>query len=393
MYDIIYDAKDVFGGSSVKIYLDNAATTMPDREVIGILSHAMENYWGNPSSLHTQGQIAARELEDARDICAESIGARANEIIFTSGATEANNIAILGYARKNRHKGNHLITTNIEHHAALYAFEALEKEGFDVTYLPADEEGLISIRQVKDAIRKDTLLISIMHANNEIGSVNPIKEIGEIAHKKGIIFHTDAVQSFGKVLVDVKAMNVDMLSVSAHKFHGPKGVGFLYIKNKLPIEPIAYGGGQERHIRSGTVNTPGIVAMAKAVNITMAGMEENVKKMTFLRDRLISRIESEIEGVKLNGSKTFRLCNNVNFSFEGINDDELLYALDVEGIRISSGSACAAGSVETSHVIEAIGGKDNGASARFTLSKYTTIDEIDYTVETLKRVVLRLRSR
>ena len=377
----------------MNIYLDNAATTMPDSEVIIAMSEAMKSSWGNPSSLHTQGQISGRDLENARDICADAIGCRPTEIIFTSGATESNNIAILGYARKNRHKGNHLITTNIEHHAALYAFEELEKEGFDVTYLPADSDGLISIRQVKDAIREDTILISVMHANNEIGSVNPIKEIGEIAHKKGIAFHTDAVQSFGKVPVNVKTMNVDMLSVSAHKFHGPKGVGFLYVKNKLPLEPIAYGGGQERHIRSGTYNTPSIVAMAKAVEITMAGMEENVGKMKNLRDRLISRIEDEIAGAKLNGSRTYRLCNNVNFSFEGIKDDELLYALDVEGIRISSGSACAAGSVETSHVIEAIGAKDSGGAARFTLSKYTTSEEIDATVEVLKKVITRMRNK
>ncbi len=377
----------------MNIYLDNAATTKPDKEVITVMQEAMEKYWGNPSSLHTQGQIAATALENARDVIAEFIGARPNEILFTSGATESNNIAILGYARKNKHKGKHLITTNIEHHAALYAFEALEKEGFDVTYLPADNDGLISIRQVKDAIREDTILISIMHANNEIGSLNPIKEIGEIAHKKGIIFHTDAVQSMGKVAINVKNMNIDMLSASAHKFHGPKGVGFLYVRSKLPVEPIAYGGGQERHIRSGTYSTPSIVAMAKAVENTMKEMEENVKRMTILRDKLISRIEEEITGAKLNGSRVYRICNNVNFSFEGIKDDELLYALDVEGIRISSGSACAAGSVETSHVIEAIGAKQYGASARMTLSKYTTEDEIDMTVETLKRVISRLRSR
>ncbi|MBR6801026.1 MAG: cysteine desulfurase [Eubacteriaceae bacterium] len=377
----------------MNIYLDNAATTKPDKEVIGILVQSMNESWGNASSLHTQGQTAARVLEEARDICAGAINCRPSEIVFTSGATESNNIAILGYARKNRHKGNHLITTNIEHHAALYAFEQLEKEGFEVTYLQADEDGLISIRSVKDAIRSDTILISVMHANNEIGTVNPIKEIGEIAHKKGIVFHTDAVQSFGKLPIDVKAMNIDMLSVSAHKFHGPKGVGFLYVKTKLPVDPISFGGGQERHIRSGTLNTPSIAAMAKAVEITVGGMEENVKRMTELRDMLIDEVTENIQGVRLNGSRNFRLCNNANFSFEGINDDELLYALDVEGIRISSGSACAAGSVETSHVISAIGSENNGASARFTLSKYTTKEEILYTVGTLKKVVARLRRK
>ena len=377
----------------MKIYLDNAATTKPDDIVIRTMIECMKDNWGNASSLHSVGQTSASCLEDARDICADSVGCSPKEIIFTSGATEANNIAILGYARKNKHKGKHLITTNIEHHAVLYAFEQLEKEGFEVTYLPVDSDGMISLRQVKDAIREDTIFISIMHANNEIGVINPIKEIGEIAHKKGIVFHTDAVQSFGKIPIDVKKMNIDMLSVSAHKFHGPKGVGFLYVKHKLPIDPIAYGGGQEKKLRSGTINTPSITAMGKAVQTAMASIDENSSKMSSLRDLLISKIQNEIPGARLNGTKEYRLPNNVNFSFADIDDDELLYALDVEGVCISSGSACSAGTVEKSHVIQAIGAAEYGAAARFTLSKYTTEEEIITAAETVKKVVERLRNR
>ena len=375
----------------MRVYLDNAATTKVDSNVAQIIAHNLTDNYANPSSLHLFAQDAQRELEFAREVCADSINAKASEIYFTASATISDNIAIIGVARANKDKGKHIITTSIEHHAVLNSCIALENEGFEVTYLPVDSEGLISIRELKDAIRKDTILISIMYVNNEIGTVQPIKEIGEIARKKGIIFHSDAVQAYLKIPIDVVEMNIDLLSVSAHKVHGPKGCGFLYKSSKVKAKPVIHGGEQERGLSSGTINSPLIAGFRVAVENGLCGMLEREDEIKKLRDYLIDRVVGEIDGVSVNGSLRYRVSSNANFMFDGVKTDALLYAMDLKNIAISAGSACTVGTVEVSHVIKALGKNEAFASARFTLSKFTTKEEIDYTVDTLKEVVKRLR--
>ena len=378
----------------MRVYLDNAATTRPYDEVREIVDEYNDKFYANASSLHSFGREARKGIEWAREEIAGLINASPREIIFTSGATESDNWAIRGAAYHNKNKGKHIITSAIEHHAVLHTCSQLEKEGFDVTYLPVDSDGNISIRELKDAIRDDTILISIMAANNEIGTIEPIKEIGEVARKKGILFHTDAVQAVGKMDIDVEKMNIDLLSMSAHKIHGPKGVGFLYINKKVILDVFMQGGGQERALRAGTYNAPSIAGFGKAVEITKKTMNEDTEYIKELRDYFIDDILKNVPDTILNGSREHRLCNNINFTFKGIEGEAFLYALDLEGIACSTGSACTADSGSESHVIDALGDSNKfeiGASVRFSLSKFNTKEEIDYTMEVLKRTVERLR--
>ncbi|WP_138268135.1 MULTISPECIES: cysteine desulfurase family protein [Anaerofustis] len=378
----------------MRVYLDNAATTRPYNEVIDIINEYNTEYYGNASSLHSFGREARKGIEWAREEIANLINASAREILFTSGATESDNWAIRGAAYHNIEKGKHIITSAIEHHAVLHTCKQLEKEGFEVTYLPVDSEGNINLRDLKDAIREDTTLISIMAANNEIGTIEPIKEIGEIARKKGILFHTDAVQAIGKMDIDVEKMNIDMLSMSAHKIHGPKGIGFLYINKKVRIDVFMQGGGQERALRAGTYNAPCIAGMGKAVEITKANMEKNIPYMKELRDYFIDEILKDVPDTILNGSREKRLCNNINFTFKGIEGEALLYALDLKGIACSTGSACTADSGSESHVIDALGDNNKfeiGASVRFSLSEFNTKEEVNYTIAVLKDTINKLR--
>ncbi|MCO8193965.1 cysteine desulfurase family protein [Anaerofustis sp. NSJ-163] len=378
----------------MRVYLDNAATTRPYNEVIDIINEYNTEHYGNASSLHSFGREARKGIEWAREEIANLINASAREILFTSGATESDNWAIRGAAYHNIEKGKHIITSAIEHHAVLHTCKQLEKEGFEVTYLPVDSEGNINLRDLKDAIREDTTLISIMAANNEIGTIEPIKEIGEIARKKGILFHTDAVQAIGKMDIDVEKMNIDMLSMSAHKIHGPKGIGFLYINKKVRIDVFMQGGGQERALRAGTYNAPCIAGMGKAVEITKANMEKNIPYMKELRDYFIDEILKDVPDTILNGSREKRLCNNINFTFKGIEGEALLYALDLKGIACSTGSACTADSGSESHVIDALGDNNKfeiGASVRFSLSEFNTKEEVNYTIAVLKDTINKLR--
>ena len=378
----------------MRVYLDNAATTRPYNEVIDIINEYNTEHYGNASSLHSFGREARKGIEWAREEIANLINASAREILFTSGATESDNWAIRGAAYHNIEKGKHIITSAIEHHAVLHTCKQLEKEGFEVTYLPVDSEGNINLRDLKDAIREDTTLISIMAANNEIGTIEPIKEIGEIARKKGILFHTDAVQAIGKMDIDVEKMNIDMLSMSAHKIHGPKGIGFLYINKKVRIDVFMQGGGQERALRAGTYNAPCIAGMGKAVEITKANMEKNIPYMKELRDYFIDEILKDVPDTILNGSREKRLCNNINFTFKGIEGEALLYALDLKGIACSTGSACTADSGSESHVIDALGDNNKfeiGASVRFSLSEFNTKEEVNYTIAVLKDTIKKLR--
>lgn len=378
----------------MRVYLDNAATTRPYDDVREIVDEYNDKFYANASSLHSFGREARKGIEWAREEIAGLINASPREIIFTSGATESDNWAIRGAAYHNKNKGKHIITSAIEHHAVLHTCSQLEKEGFDVTYLPVDSDGNISIRELKDAIRDDTILISIMAANNEIGTIEPIKEIGEVARKKGILFHTDAVQAVGKMDIDVEKMNIDLLSMSAHKIHGPKGVGFLYINKKVILDVFMQGGGQERALRAGTYNAPSIAGFGKAVEITKKTMNQDTEYIKELRDYFIDDILKNVPDTILNGSREHRLCNNINFTFKGIEGEAFLYALDLEGIACSTGSACTADSGSESHVIDALGDSNKfeiGASVRFSLSKFNTKEEIDYTMEVLKRTVERLR--
>ena len=375
----------------MRVYLDNASTTKTDAEVINEIALCMSDVYANPSSLHSMGQQAAAKVEAVREVCAKAIQCMPNEIHFTSGGTESNNLALLGYARANIHKGKHIITSSVEHHAVLNPCKQLEQEGYDVTYLSVDEDGLISIEELSDSIRDDTILLSIMHVNNEIGTIQPIEQIGAIAHENGIAFHCDAVQSFGKLKIDVNRMNIDMLSMSAHKLHGPKGVGFLYVRKGFKIDPIVYGGDQEKKIRPGTINAPLIAGMGIAIQKAYQDMHEREENIGFLRNYLLNKIKNDIDGVVINGSMKHRISENLNISISGIETDALLYAMDLEGICISAGSACMSGSVEPSHVIKAIGKVDQGASVRFTLSKYTTVEELNLAFIALKSVVGRLR--
>ena len=376
------------------IYLDNAATTKTAPEVVeAMLPYFTENF-GNPSSVYSFASKNKEAITKQREIIANALGANTNEIYFTAGGSESDNWALKATAEAYKAKGNHIITTKIEHHAILHTAEYLEKQGFEITYLDVDENGMVRMEDLEAAIRPTTILISIMFANNEIGTIEPIKEIGELAKAKGILFHTDAVQAFGQVPIQVDEMNIDMLSASGHKLNGPKGIGFLYIRKGVKIRSFVHGGGQERKRRAGTENVPGIVGLGTAVDRAVRTMEERTAKEVELRDYLIGRVMNEIPYTKLNGHSTKRLPNNANFSFRFIEGESLLIMLDMKGICASSGSACTSGSLDPSHVLLAIGLPHEIAhgSLRLTLSEETTKEDIDYVVDALKDIVEKLRN-
>jgi cysteine desulfurase len=378
-----------------EVYLDYAATAPIDLDVKQAVDEANEKYFGNASSLHTIGQRAKGQMEQARETIARYINAaEANEVYFTSGGTESDNWAIKGIALAQMEKGKHIITSAIEHHAVLHACEFMEKMGFEVTYLPVARDGSVRIADLKAAIREDTILITIMAANNEIGTIQPIKEIGEIARKRGILFHTDAVQALGSMPLDVQAMQIDLMSISAHKVYGPKGVGAMYIKKGTEIENLMHGGAHELRRRAGTNNVPGIVGFGKAVELLKQNEAVYVAHYTQMRDYLRDRIENELDEVILNGHQEKRLPNNLNVSFAYVEGEALLLSLDMEGICVSTGSACSSGSLKPSHVIEALGLDENylHGTVRFTVGRQTTKEDIDYTVDRLKSVIARLRS-
>ena len=378
----------------MQIYADNAATTKMSRTAIDAMLPYMETYYGNPSSLHTVGQQAAEALMTARQTVAECLGCQPREITFTSGGSEADNQALVSAARIGERKGRkHIISTAFEHHAILHTLKKLEKEGFDVQLLDVGPTGTVTAQQVADAIREDTCLVTIMYANNEIGSILPIPEIGAACREKGVLFHTDAVQAAGHLHIDVKAQNIDMLSLSAHKFHGPKGVGVLYARQGIPLTNIIEGGAQERGKRAGTENIPGIVSMAAALQEACAHIDENAAKVSALRDKLMAGL-SQIPHSALNGAPVHRLPGNVNFCFEGIEGESLLLLLDAKGICASSGSACTSGSLDPSHVLLAIGRPHEVAhgSLRLSLCEWNTQEEVDYMLQVIPEVVAYLRS-
>lgn len=376
------------------VYLDNAATTKTAPEVVNaMLPYFTENY-GNPSSVYSFASKNKEVITKQREIIADVLGAASNEIYFTAGGSEADNWALKATAEAYKDKGNHIITTKIEHHAILHTAEYLEKQGFEVTYVDVDENGIVKLDELKKAIRPTTILISVMFANNEIGTIQPIKEIGEIAKEHGILFHTDAVQAFGQISINVDECHIDMLSASGHKLNGPKGIGFLYIRKGVKIRSFVHGGAQERKRRAGTENVPGIVGFGTAVKRAADTMKERTDKEIELRDYMIERISSEIPYAKLNGDAKKRLPNNVNFSFRFIEGESLLIMLDMKGICASSGSACTSGSLDPSHVLLAIGLPHEIAhgSVRMTLSEETTKEDVDYVVDSLKEIVSKLRS-
>lgn len=376
------------------IYLDNAATTKTAPEVVeAMLPYFTENF-GNPSSVYSFASKSKEAVAEQREIIANAIGAADNEIYFTAGGSESDNWALKETANAYQNKGKHIITTKIEHHAILHTAQYLEKQGFEVTYLDVDETGRVKLDDLKQAIRPDTILISVMFANNEIGTIQPIKEIGEIAKEHGILFHTDAVQAFGQIPINVDEYHIDMLSASGHKLNGPKGIGLLYIRKGVKIRSLIHGGAQERKRRAGTENVPGIVGFGTAVDRAVRTMKERTDREIELRDYLIKRIGNEIPYCRLNGHETLRLPNNVNFSFRFIEGESLLIMLDMKGICGSSGSACTSGSLDPSHVLLAIGLPHEIAhgSLRLTLSEETTKEELDYVVDSLKEIVDRLRS-
>ena len=378
----------------MQIYADNAATTKMSRTAIDAMLPYMETYYGNPSSLHTVGQQAAEALMTARQTVAECLGCQPREITFTSGGSEADNQALVSAARIGERKGRkHIISTAFEHHAILHTLKKLEKEGFDVQLLDVGPTGTVTAQQVADAIREDTCLVTIMYANNEIGSILPIPEIGAVCREKGVLFHTDAVQAAGHLHIDVKAQNIDMLSLSAHKFHGPKGVGVLYARQGIPLTNIIEGGAQERGKRAGTENIPGIVSMAAALQEACAHIDENAAKVSALRDKLMAGL-SQIPHSALNGDPVHRLPGNVNFCFEGIEGESLLLLLDAKGICASSGSACTSGSLDPSHVLLAIGRPHEVAhgSLRLSLCEWNTQEGVDYMLQVIPEVVAYLRS-
>jgi cysteine desulfurase len=375
-------------------YFDNSATTNVDPRVLEVMEPFFLKEYGNPSSLHSIGRSAEEAMTIARQKVAKAINSAPVEIVFTAGGTEADNMALQGYAFANRKKGNHIITTRIEHHAILNTCEFLEREGFRVTYLPVDEFGMVDLEEVKEAMTDKTLMVSVMAANNEIGTIEPIRAIGEIAHDKGAVLHTDAVQSITKVRTDVVKDHIDMLSMSGHKFHAPKGVGALYLKKGIQIRPLVYGGGQERGLRSSTENIPGIVGTGKAIELGMSEFDEDAEKITRMRDRLIKGILSEIPDSHLNGHPTIRLCNNAHFRFDGVEGESLLIYLDQAGFCISTGSACSSRSTGPSHVLSALGLKNEQmhGSLRASLSKFNTVEEVDRFLEVAPAVVKKLRN-
>lgn len=375
------------------IYLDNAATTRTAPEVVDAMLPYFTEYYGNASTVYDLGAKSKEAISKARETIAGALGAEENEIYFTAGGSESDNWALKATAEAYKDKGNHIITSKIEHHAILHTCEYLEKNGFEVTYLDVDENGVIKLDQLKAAIRPTTILISIMFANNEIGTIEPIAEVGRIAKEHGILFHTDAVQAFGQVPINVDEMHIDMLSASGHKLNGPKGIGFLYIRKGVKIRSFIHGGAQERKRRAGTENVPGIVGLGKATELALASMKERTDKERELRDYMMTRILKEVPFTRVNGSRTSRLPNNVNFCFQFIEGESLLIMLDMDGICGSSGSACTSGSLDPSHVLLAIGLPHEIAhgSLRLTLGADTTKEDIDFTIESIKRIVAQLR--
>ena len=376
------------------IYLDNAATTKTAPEVVDAMLPYFTEFYGNASTIYDLGNHSKNAMNEARDIIADALGARGEEIYFTAGGSESDNWALKATAEAYKSKGNHIITSKIEHHAILHTCEWLEKQGFEVTYVDVDENGVIKLDELKKAIRPTTILISVMFANKEIGTIQPIKEIGEIAKEHGILFHTDAVQAFGQVPINVDECHIDMLSASGHKLNGPKGIGFLYIRKGVKIRSFVHGGAQERKRRAGTENIPGIVGLGVATKRAIASMQERTAKEIELRDYLIDRVLKEIPYTRLNGHRTNRLPNNANFSFQFIEGESMLIMLDMDGICGSSGSACTSGSLDPSHVLLAIGLPHEIAhgSLRLTLSEEITKEDIDFVIEKLKSIIERLRS-
>lgn len=375
------------------IYLDNAATTKTAPEVVEAMLPYLTEHYGNPSSVYGFAAANKEVVAEQREVIASALGAKANEIYFTAGGSESDNWALKAAAEAYGNKGKHIITTKIEHHAILHTCEYLEQNGYEVTYLDVDENGIVKLEELKNAIRPDTILISVMFANNEIGTIQPIRQIGEIAHEHGILFHTDAVQAFCQVPIQVDDCHIDMLSASAHKLNGPKGIGFLYIRKGVKIRSFIHGGAQERKRRAGTENVPGIVGFGAAVKRAAATMEERAEKETKLRDYLIKKLEEEIPYCRLNGDRAKRLPNNVNFSFQFIEGESLLIMLDMKGICASSGSACTSGSLDPSHVLLAIGLPHEIAhgSLRMTLGEETTKEDLDFVVDSLREIVENLR--
>lgn len=377
-----------------KVYLDNAATTALSPKVLEKMMPYLTDTYGNASSPHSFGQTARIGVEHAREQVARAINADPSEIVFTGCGTESDNTVLFGVAERYAKKGDHIITTNVEHHAILHSCAALEKKGIKVTYLPVDKDGLVTPEQVRDAITDKTILVSVMFANNEVGTIMPIPEIAAVCHEKGVLFHTDAVQAAGHIPIDVKAMGIDMLSISGHKFHGPKGVGVLYERKGIRLPSYIIGGEQEKGRRAGTENVAGIVGLGEALELAVTNMSETSARMTRMRDRLIDGIEATIPEVKLNGHRTKRLPNNVNFSIKYIEGESILLMLDMAGIAASSGSACTSGSLDPSHVLLALGLTHEVAhgSVRLTLGDDTTDEDIDYVLETLPKVAHRLRA-
>ena len=376
------------------IYLDNAATTKTSEEVVAAMLPYFTEYYGNPSSVYEFASESKKAVSNARRTIAETLGAQENEIYFTAGGSEADNWALKATAEAYQSKGKHIITTKIEHHAILHTAEYLEKRGFEITYIGVDENGVVKVDELEKAIRPDTILISVMFANNEIGTIQPIKEIGEIAKKHGVLFHTDAVQAYGQLPINVDELHIDMLSSSGHKLNGPKGIGFLYIRKGVKIRSFVHGGAQERKRRAGTENVPGIVGYGKAAEIAAKTMKERTAKEIELRDHLIDRVLAEVPYTRLNGHRTNRLPNNANFSFQFVEGESLLIKLDMKGICASSGSACTSGSLDPSHVLLAIGLPHEIAhgSLRMTLSEETTMEDVDFVVDKLKDITANLRS-
>lgn len=377
-----------------RIYFDHSATTPVDNEVAALMMEYMTEKFGNPSSIHSFGREVKKSVDEARQQLASLLNANSNEIFFTSGGTEADNLALKGLAFANRKKGNHIITTCIEHHAILHTCDYLEKNGFTVTYLPVDENAMVRLEDVKKAITDKTILISVMFANNEVGTIQPIKEIGQLAREKGIYFHTDAVQAVGNYPIDVKEYSIDLLTLSAHKFHGPKGIGALYIRRGVRIDAVQHGGGQERSLRAGTENVPGIVGLGKAAEIAQQDMTKKIARISTLRDKLIKGLMEKVPDIKLNGHPTQRMPGSVNFSFLYVEGESLLLNLDLKGIAASSGSACTSGSLDPSHVLLAMGLTHEVAhgSLRLTLGRGNTEEDVEYCLTVLPEIVGRLRS-
>ena len=376
------------------VYLDNAATTSTKKEVVDAMYPFFTESFGNPSSVYDFAAKNKKAVNDSRQTIADALHADVRDIYFTAGVSESDNWALIATAEAYENKGKHIITSKIEHHAILHTCDYLESRGFEITYIDVDENGILKLDELKKAIRPDTILISVMFANNEIGTIQPIKEIGEIAKEHDILFHTDAVQAFGQIPINVDELHIDMLSASGHKLHGPKGIGFLYIRKGLKLRSFIHGGAQERKRRAGTENVPGIVGLGKAVSIAVETMDERIKHETEVRDYMIEKIKKTIPYCRLNGDRTKRLPNNVNFSFQFVEGESLLIMLDMEGICASSGSACTSGSLDPSHVLLAIGLPHEIAhgSLRMTLSEETTIEDADYVIDKLQGIVAKLRS-